>query len=438
MVGEVDELAGAHPICRLLEEPAHGFCRVGNHEELLGSLIGDIAVGHPACAATALGFVGSASVREAFPDHVELELGQGREHVQLEASHAAPLDVENPRNHGEPNAEAIEDGDETCPIRQLPRKPVDAVHDDPLHLTGLDASEESLEGWPGDGSAAVPFVVELLGDGVPATPGKRPGELDAELTLQLAGRGGDVLAASHDRLARVDRAAGETEAGRVIRQEGDATANCPPKAAGGSALSMCDVFAMGSSKRKAAGETGTLSLRRSRRGGLSALCDGNAGWRAKVGQGMRGFLGRPCSLQVTYVPCISTNAGQTTEVGQGLRGFVGCGPGCSCLPGPPGSNYTPQSEMPAVSSQSQIVVTISETTKKKLERFTASHGLEKVMVVEQALLSFLEATRKLPDEALGFSRLVVADRGFDRVAKLVTNPTEPTEALREVMRGVDG
>ncbi len=49
----------------------------------------------------------------------------------------------NPRNHGEPDAEAIEDDDETCPIRQLLRMPVDAVHDDPLHLTGLDASEST-------------------------------------------------------------------------------------------------------------------------------------------------------------------------------------------------------------------------------------------------------------------------------------------------------
>jgi hypothetical protein len=35
------------------------------------------------------------------------------------------------------------------------------------------------------------------------------------------------------------------------------------------------------------------------------------------------------------------------------------------------------------------------------------------------------------------ARLVVEDKAFDRLAKLVTSPPAPTKALRELMRGHD-
>lgn len=90
-----------------------------------------------------------------------------------------------------------------------------------------------------------------------------------------------------------------------------------------------------------------------------------------------------------------------------------------------------------MSSQSQISATISDTTKEQLDRFTASHGLKKNFVVEQALLYFMEARRELPDEALIPARMVVENAAFDRVAELVTKPAEPTPALRELMRAQD-
>ena len=90
-----------------------------------------------------------------------------------------------------------------------------------------------------------------------------------------------------------------------------------------------------------------------------------------------------------------------------------------------------------MSTQSQISATISEATKEKLDQFTASHGLKKNFVVEQALLYFMEARRELPDEALVPVRLVVEDKAFDRIAKLVTSPPAPTAALRKLMRGQD-
>jgi len=88
----------------------------------------------------------------------------------------------------------------------------------------------------------------------------------------------------------------------------------------------------------------------------------------------------------------------------------------------------------AMGSQSQISATISEATKERLDRFVESRGLKKNFVVEQALLYFIEARSELPDEALVPARLLLEDKAFDRIAKLVTSPQAPTEALRELMR----
>ena len=90
-----------------------------------------------------------------------------------------------------------------------------------------------------------------------------------------------------------------------------------------------------------------------------------------------------------------------------------------------------------MSSQSQISATISEATKERLDRFTASHGLKKNYVVEQALLYFMEARRELPDEALIPARLVVGDKAFDHIVELLESPRPPSKALRELMRGED-
>ncbi|MEM7449198.1 MAG: hypothetical protein AAF355_13235 [Myxococcota bacterium] len=86
-----------------------------------------------------------------------------------------------------------------------------------------------------------------------------------------------------------------------------------------------------------------------------------------------------------------------------------------------------------MSSQSQISATISEATKERVDRFTERHGLKKNFVVEQALLFFLEARRDLPDEALIPARLLVDDKAFDGIARLLEDPPAPTKALRELM-----
>jgi len=83
---------------------------------------------------------------------------------------------------------------------------------------------------------------------------------------------------------------------------------------------------------------------------------------------------------------------------------------------------------------SQISATISAATKERLDRFSESHGLKKNFVVEQALLFFMEARRELPDEAFVPARIVLDEKGFDRVIAMLAEPPAPTPDLRELMR----
>jgi uncharacterized protein (DUF1778 family) len=83
---------------------------------------------------------------------------------------------------------------------------------------------------------------------------------------------------------------------------------------------------------------------------------------------------------------------------------------------------------------SQISATISAATKERLDRFSESHGLKKNFVVEQALLFFMEARRELPDEAFVPARIVLDEKGFDRVVAMLAEPPAPTPDLRELMR----
>jgi len=56
------------------------------------------------------------------------------------------------------------------------------------------------------------------------------------------------------------------------------------------------------------------------------------------------------------------------------------------------------------------------------------------VVVEQALLFFMQARRELPDEALIPTRIVLDDARFDQLVQRLEAEPEPTDALRELMR----
>jgi hypothetical protein len=145
------------------------WCTPGEPSDLP---IGGVAEGHATCGAEAACVARGASVSQSLADHVELQLGEGGEHVELKTRHRPRLDVEGSGYHRESNPEPIEERDEVCPVRQLSCEPVDPVDDDPLDFAPLDALDEPLEGGPLDGRSAVPFVVEVLAEGIPARPGR--------------------------------------------------------------------------------------------------------------------------------------------------------------------------------------------------------------------------------------------------------------------------
>jgi uncharacterized protein (DUF1778 family) len=83
--------------------------------------------------------------------------------------------------------------------------------------------------------------------------------------------------------------------------------------------------------------------------------------------------------------------------------------------------------------QARILATVSVATRNLLGRFCESHGLTKNVVVEEALLAFMEACREVPDEAFIPTRLVLQDKAFDGVVDVLDDPPAPTNALRELM-----
>lgn len=85
----------------------------------------------------------------------------------------------------------------------------------------------------------------------------------------------------------------------------------------------------------------------------------------------------------------------------------------------------------------QLSVTVSEETKEQLDRFAERHGLHPEVVVEQALLLFIEAYQDLTDEARIPTRLVLEGPTFDRLVDQLERPAEPSKALRALMRGDD-
>jgi hypothetical protein len=86
-------------------------------------------------------------------------------------------------------------------------------------------------------------------------------------------------------------------------------------------------------------------------------------------------------------------------------------------------------------ADTQISAFISDTTKELVERYVEAHGVKKGHLLEEALLHHLQALRELPADLIVPPRLVVSRESFERVAGLVEQPREPTQAMRDLMTG---
>jgi len=86
--------------------------------------------------------------------------------------------------------------------------------------------------------------------------------------------------------------------------------------------------------------------------------------------------------------------------------------------------------------ETQISAQISDTTRELMERYVRRAGVKKGHLIEQALLHHLSALEELPAEYIVRPRVVVSRAtGADLLDR--ANSTEPTPALRDLMRDGD-
>ena len=79
--------------------------------------------------------------------------------------------------------------------------------------------------------------------------------------------------------------------------------------------------------------------------------------------------------------------------------------------------------------------TVSVATRDALDRFVEAHGLARDVVIEQALLTFMEAYRFLPVDAFTPTQIVLGNDAIDAVVARLEAPAAPTPALLALMRG---
>jgi uncharacterized protein (DUF1778 family) len=80
----------------------------------------------------------------------------------------------------------------------------------------------------------------------------------------------------------------------------------------------------------------------------------------------------------------------------------------------------------------QISAHIPAELKARLDRYVRAHGVTRPHFVEQALEHHLSALEELPPEAIVPARIVLTAESAGRVADLLENPPEPTDALRRL------
>ena len=83
----------------------------------------------------------------------------------------------------------------------------------------------------------------------------------------------------------------------------------------------------------------------------------------------------------------------------------------------------------------QISAPVSKETKELLERHARATGVKKGHLIESALRYHLRALQELPADALVPARVVLTRSSFEHVIDRLRDPGQPTEALRDLMRG---
>ncbi len=85
----------------------------------------------------------------------------------------------------------------------------------------------------------------------------------------------------------------------------------------------------------------------------------------------------------------------------------------------------------------QISAYISNETQENMEHYSATYGVKKGFLIENALDHYLQALYEIPEEFIIPSKLVLSDKTFQMIIDMMENPPEPTQALIDLMRSDD-
>jgi uncharacterized protein (DUF1778 family) len=81
----------------------------------------------------------------------------------------------------------------------------------------------------------------------------------------------------------------------------------------------------------------------------------------------------------------------------------------------------------------QISAQISEDAKRRLDQYARETGMKKGRIIEDALMTHLDALDEIPAEYIVPTRMVVTAESWDAILREIENPSEPTPALRTLM-----
>ena len=85
----------------------------------------------------------------------------------------------------------------------------------------------------------------------------------------------------------------------------------------------------------------------------------------------------------------------------------------------------------------QVSAYISNETKASMEHYSATYGVKKGYLIENALNHYLQALYEIPEEFIIPSQLVLTKESAKMVMDMMENPPEPTQALIDLMRNND-
>ena len=85
-----------------------------------------------------------------------------------------------------------------------------------------------------------------------------------------------------------------------------------------------------------------------------------------------------------------------------------------------------------MSGTTQISAHISLGVKERMERYARMSGVTRARLIEQALSHHLQALEELPGDVIVPARMVLGRDSAERVLDAMSQPREPTEAMRRL------